>query len=408
MIDHPDTSHFAPMKKCRVAFFEPHRDLSTNPSLMCIIDAMAGLGWDIDIFMPPHSEFPPIPSGNVHRYPFPARPPIILGRMKQTWNAWIEFIRTKSLRRHGVQCAYHLVFGIDSAGIIAASGYAQNYAIPLVYLSYEIIFSDELKGEKWIKLKQNEKNACRTVDLVIVQDQHRAKLLSDEISVDLSKFELLPVAPSKRVAGASDYLRNYFKLSKEKTIVLHSGSFAKWTCAENIIQSMSTWPDDFILVIHTRYKPTTFDPFIRFIRKNRPPNVYLSAEPFSEEEYQELVASADIGLALYQPDPSSPYTGRNIENVGLSSGKFSLYMKFGLPTITTAQPVYRALLERYNFGEVLTDVAELPQALRRIRANLNRHREDAKRLFEEQLDFNLHWPRVTKRIRTLLKEECPL
>ena len=82
-------------------------------------------------------------------------------------------------------------------------------------------------------------------------------------------------------------------------------------------------------------------------------------------------------------------------------------MKFGLPTITTGQPAYRALLERYNFGEVLTDVAELPQALRRIRANLNRHREDAKRLFDEQLDFNLHWPRVKKRIRSPAERELP-
>lgn len=394
------------MGNLRAAFFEPYRDLSTNPSLMGIIASMAARGWHVDIFMPPHSEFPSMFFQNVRRRPFPARPPIKIGRMKQTCEAWIEFIGTIRARRKQTQGAYHLVFGIDSAGIIAASRSCQHNRIPLIYLSYEIFFADELKSRKWISIKQQEKNACRKVDLVIVQDLKRAELLSAENQIDISKFMLLPVAPPKSISIQSNFLRDHFQIPPEKTIVLHSGSFAKWTCAEQMLQSTYSWPKDFVLVIHTRYRPDRFDPAFRMIRKRRPPNVLLSFDPFSVEEYEKLVSSADIGLALYQMVSDSPYTQKNIQNVGLSSGKFSFYMKCGLPTITMNQPVYRALSEKYKFGEVVSDIKEIPLALKRIRANIRDYRHDAKRLFDEQLDFDLFWPQIRTRIDSLIRDDA--
>ncbi len=391
-------------RNLRVAIFEPNRDLATNPSLISIIKSMAGLGWGVDLFMPPHSEFPPISFPNIRRFPFPARPPIILGRMKPTCKAWIEFLCAQLAKRKDARCAYHIIFGIDCAGVIAASSYRHNHRIPLIYLSYEILFTDELKTKKWIKIKKKEKDACQNVDLVIAQDTKRIQLLSEENQTDISKFMLLPVAPAKGEPVRSNYLREHFDIPPEKIIVLHSGSFAEWTCANQILQSIAWWPKDFVLAIHTRYRPTRFDPALRMIRRIKPPNVFLSFDPLSIEEYERLVSSADIGLALYQPVNDSPYTQRNIQNIGLSSGKFSFYMKCGLPTITMDQPVYRALSEKYKFGEVVSDIQEIPIALKRIRANISDYRLDAKRLFDEQLDFDLFWPQIRARIESLVAE----
>jgi hypothetical protein len=405
--------HFAPtgsesMVNHRAAFFEPYRDLPTNPSLMGIIGSLADVGWNVDIFMPPYSGLPHIPGQNIRRRPFPARPPIVLGRMQHTCQAWIEFIGTLLARRKHAQGAYHLVFGVDSAGIIAAARYCEHNSTPLIYLSYEIFFTDELKTRKWLKIKQEEKHACQKADLVIIQDTKRAELLSVENQVDISKFMLLPVAPRQSECIQSNFLREHFHIPPEKTIVLHSGSFAEWTCAEQLLRSASSWPADFVLVIHTSYRPAHFDPWVRAVWKARLPNVYLSSYPFAAEEYEKLVSSADIGLALYQPVNGSPFTQKNIENVGLSSGKFSFYMKCGLPTITMSQPVYRALSEKYKFGEVISDIGDIPLALKRIQADPIIYRHDAKRLFDEQLDFDLFWPPIRVRIENLITDYAPI
>lgn len=395
------------MTTLRAAFFEPNRDLATNPSLMGTIAAMVQSGWEVDLFMPPHAEFPHVSFPNIRRHPFPGRPPILPSRIKQTCKAWIEFLPTIMPMRKGARCGYHIVFGIDCAGIIAASDYCRDLGVPLIYLSYEILFTDELKTRRWKRIKEKEIAACQRVDCVVVQDAKRAQLLSEENRIDASKFILLPVAPSKKSTTRSNWLREHLGIPPEKSIVLHSGSLAEWTGAEELLRSVTSWPENFVLVIHTRYRPTRFDPFLRTIGNKRASNVFLSSDPLTMEEYDKLVSSADIGLALYRPGGNSPFTQKNLEYVGLSSGKFSFYMKHGLPTVTMDQPIYKTLSGDYQFGEVITDFQNLPAALLGIQANYEYCRHEAKRLFAERLDFDTFWPAIETRIDALLSGFLP-
>ena len=300
--------------------------------------------------------------------------------------------------------AYDLIIGIDSSGIISAYEYAKRYDVPLVYLSFEISFRDELSSKAKLEEKEKERLASQFANLVIIQDKWRARLLSDENGLQLEKFEYMPVSPASSPSiRASDYLRKRFNIPKGQTIVLHSGTFAAWTCADELIENVATWPEGFLLIVHTRYIPGKNDKYIQTVRKAKLSNVVLSTEPLPADDYEQLVASADIGLVFYKPEPLSPFGRKNLQIIGLSSGKFSFYMKYGLPVISIGQQSYQELLKAYAFGENVSSFSEMPAALMRVRTNYDQHQTEARRLFSEKLDFDIHWPRLEARLLEVLR-----
>jgi len=69
-----------------------------------------------------------------------------------------------------------------------------------------------------------------------------------------------------------------------------------------------------------------------------------------------------------------------MQEIGLSSGKFSMYMMLGLPTIVTACKTYNELIKKYKFGAVIEDVKELKSVVGGEYA-----KEDVERLYNEVL-----------------------
>jgi len=386
----------------RIAIFEPHPDFATNPSLVCLSEALTRSGARVDVMMPDNGNYPPVDS-RLTRYPYPRNCQLWFGGIRATLRGWrerAELLRTAFLFASG---AYDLILGIDNDGIINGYKYAKRFDVPLIYLSLEISFRDELLAIVEIKEKELECTASQFADLVIIQDQWRAKLLADENGLSPEKFEYLPVSPrGSQLVKESDYLRRRFNISENQTIVLHSGSFADWTYADELLDNVSTWPEGFVLVVHTRYKPGNTDKYVQAIQEAKLPNVFLSVEPLPQNEYEQLVASANIGLVLYKP-MAYRYALKNIQTIGFSSGKFSVYMKYGLPIISIGQQTYTQLLAGYAFGENLTSFQEIPAALQRVRAKYAHHQAEAQRLFYEKLDFDIHWPRLTARILEVLR-----
>ena len=87
--------------------------------------------------------------------------------------------------------------------------------------------------------------------------------------------------------------------------MLHSGGFGDETYARELLESAAAWPADFVLVIHTKYRPGRRDTYLDMAREAALPNVILSTEPLPPEEYERMVASADLGLVLYKTIPGS-------------------------------------------------------------------------------------------------------
>jgi hypothetical protein len=62
------------------------------------------------------------------------------------------------------------------------------------------------------------------------------------------------------------------------------------------------------------------------------------------------------------------------------------------------------LLEDYVFGLNISSFEQMPEALVQIRSHHAHFSGEAKRLFQERLDFNLHWPKLLDRLCTILEK----
>jgi hypothetical protein len=305
---------------------------------------------------------------------------------------------SRRIRRGG----YDIIFAVNSEGLIKAARYSTSRKTALVYLSFEIFFRDELLTDADRIEKNEEIVASQRADLIVVQDDLRADLLCTENRLDRENVEILPVAPSGYAESLkSDFLRSMFGIEEDQTIVLHAGSFADWTCAEELIESLEAWPKEFVLVIHTRYHPGREDRYIQKLQNLMNDQVYLSTKPLPADAYEKLIASADIGLVLYKSVPGSKYLQKNIENIGLASGKFAYYMKYGIPVISIGQAYYDDLLTKYGYGYNLQSMDELPGHLAKLRAAYSSFGNEAQRLYADKLNFDIHWQRLYTRLKRM-------
>lgn len=392
----------ATWKNRYIAIIDASPTISTNPCIVAIIENLHKHGCDIDVFKPFSRRFPDLKYVSKQR-PFPVPFHFWDGNLRRTlrnWQATALNSRFLSRRKNG----YDLIFGVNSRGLIAAREFITDQNTPIVYLNFEIFFRDELISKADIEEKDRECHVSREAALILVQDKNRAELLAKENGLTTERFYFMPVAPSGKIIEKNGQeVRQHIGLSNNEMLVIHSGSFAEWTYASDLLESLNAWPDGIHLLIHTRQRPWRHDPYYQALVNEKHSNLAVSTVPLESQQYERIVASADIGLVLYKPSPPSKFTQKNIEHIGLSSGKFAYYMKYGLPVISVRQATYETLLRKYNFGVNLQSFDEIGDALYRIRNDYEHYSAEAKRLFRELLDFDLYWPELERKLLELLQ-----
>ncbi|NTU70038.1 hypothetical protein HGB13_04455 [bacterium] len=216
----------------------------------------------------------------------------------------------------------------------------------------------------------------------------------------------IPIAPKvTNITQKTEYLREKLKIDKNKIIVLNSGSFKYFTCADEIMNTLDGWPKEYMLVVHTYYPISSEDKYINRLKKYKSSNIRINEGDLSTDEYNVMVRSADIGIALYQGDDkldNNIYNGKNIKMMGLSSGKLSMYASNALPIICSGNEVMKQLIAEYELGEYINSVSELPASLLNIMKKKEVYSKESRRFFEEYLAFELHWPKVKEKIITIL------
>jgi glycosyltransferase involved in cell wall biosynthesis len=107
----------------------------------------------------------------------------------------------------------------------------------------------------------------------------------------------------------------------------------------------------------------------------------------------EVLASADIGLALY-----GSVGGPNTTEVGLASGKLCHFLQVGVPVIVSDFPVLREFVTRHRVGVPLSDLDHLPQAIATIMADYEGYCRRAAETFTRELAFQNHFQGVLDRL----------
>lgn len=333
-----------------VVFIHPGGNFWNNPQLSAIIEILLEQGKSVAV-VAQEGPFLQAPfSSKMEVVLLPKLVTRLLLRLHVAPWGWLLF-RTSRLAR-GLARRSEQVVAIDADGIALASRFFNN-GRELGFISYELFFEEEIGAS----LKRTERQALLNCSWFAAADSVRADELAAENRLPRERVITAPVA--HRMQDIDRALEARARVETRERRVLHVGSTETWTRLDEVTETVSTWPDDWQLVIHDRYgRPQYHDMTVASRRIE-----------FSDETYErnsdliELVSRADVGLALYA-ETRGPYAGRNIRHVGLSSGKALTYLRFGTAVLTTDRGPLGQLLEREEVGWVVSSVSEIPAVLR--------------------------------------------
>jgi glycosyltransferase involved in cell wall biosynthesis len=277
---------------------------------------------------------------------------------------------------------YLIIIGIDRDGIILASETSHFLKTSCGLISYEIFFQNETSEE----FKRVEKISCRDIKFAICQDSVRSYHLSTENDIPLEKIINIPVAGRGTKKGEkTKYIHNALNIPNGKKIALYAGSIYEWAMIKELIQSVSNWPDNWVLVLHDRYgaKGTLCELMKGVMNKS----IYISNEIFPRpEDLTKMIKAIDAGIALYEPKYSGMYDGNNLKYLGLASGKISTYLQHGVPVIMNENGIISEYIQQYHAGFVVKEIQEIAQVLHKV--DQTKCKDGCYSLFSEVLDLD--------------------
>lgn len=363
----------------------PYPHLDSNPTMMLLLNCLANRKGSIDVLLCGDGGY--LKPAGVSQIKYIYKPKkffpylgmskkrIILNHFKYSFT----YLNARLSKK------YSVIIGVDPSGIILADIINRYVKVPMIYISFEIMFNKELYGNKEKEFKKRELAASRMASLILIQDKERANALGKENSLSSENMVLVPNSPALQSVPQSGFLRETLSIPSDKKIVLYCGQLASY-CSPVVIKAMVTqWPDKYILVIHMRQTPRVemLNPFLELVQEGR---VFISNEPLPNREMTKMIASADYGLAVYHPCSDGWTTGKNIFHMGFSSGKVAHYAMCGLPVIASPLPVFQREFKNYDCGRTYNDPAETGAILTMLDKDYSFHSRESKRFYEERLD----------------------
>ena len=148
----------------------------------------------------------------------------------------------------------------------------------------------------------------------------------------------------------------------------------------------SNWSNSWHLVIHGFSTPEYLDKMSQAIKSH---DVTVSSKLVSMNELSDLVASSDIGLALYPNSNTNMYE--------MTSGKIGQYFRCGIPVIANDFPNLVDVVEASNAGVCVPGLEAVPGAIDTILQNYEVFKENAFKAYPELYDFDLAFePGITR------------
>ena len=390
----------------RILIIYPYSSLDTNPTMTFLIESLAARKVRVDVlagqretFATPESFLIPQSFGETVQLEFlpydfffrwwsplkglPLRiaSRFVFSRPDSNYSLRFDHAVLKYLQAR----RYSVIVGVDPHGIILADALNRWANKPLVYMSFEILFSDDVDNDRDAELMRLERAACQRSSLVLMQDDERAQAFCRETSFPHERVFTVPVAPPPQPIGKSDFLRKNLKIPPDKRIVLYCGNLQSWASRDELAELVSYWPDEYCLVIHNRSNvQRTLQRFLD--RLTQTGKIFISADPVGRKEMGALVSSADFGLAPYKPVPGDLWTGNNLYHLGFASGKVSYYALCGLPILARPLPVFEREFSRYKCGKIYYRLSESGDLLEEMRRDYENYSMESKRFYDERLN----------------------
>jgi len=147
-----------------ILLVHPEGNINNNPNLFAIVELLCDDGYHVDLLVKKNPTIDQSPYiKNLRRFFFD--------------DENIDDVERLDKKK------YSLIIGIDT-GIVIAAKIARKLKIPYCYISYEIMFADEIGTEK----KNDEIADCKDISFAICQDPVRSYFLSIENNISINKI----------------------------------------------------------------------------------------------------------------------------------------------------------------------------------------------------------------------------
>jgi glycosyltransferase involved in cell wall biosynthesis len=210
----------------------------------------------------------------------------------------------------------------------------------------------------------------------------------------------LPLSSAGPGAPGTQRLRDRLLIPEEMKVAIAIGSVEGWSMTGRILKSVAGWPEDWALIVHERYGRTRerLRSELAQVGHLVGRRIFLSdAAPEMVDDMGSVLAGVTVGLAFYEPDYRGTYTGKNLEHLGMASGKISTYLRYGVPVILNDIGLYPGEVRRFGFGQVVESPEQIAGRLEYC--SDERCGGSARSYFLEKLDFNVHAQGVWSRLR---------
>ena len=379
----------------RILIIHPEGNSYNNPTMKAIIDMFVSRGMLVTIF---HQQtIAPMPKNTSVEY--------------VKWSKAWGWVRSQLLRKGTITIInalfyfekfrfsdpFDLIVGVDREGLMQASYLANTWKSPYIFISFEIMVEQETST----RFKNLERKASKKVAHWVVQDAERANILAHENGLSMSNCIFVPLGSKGKGVLSKRRLRDYLEIDTCKNVAILMGSMSSWSMTPEIIESLRNWPDSWCLILNERYgnKDDFLKKQLSTVSDLIGKKLFIatgSAEKVDEMAY--TLSGVDLGLAFYKPIYSSPFTGENLQSLGLASGKISTYLRYGIPVIMNEIGLYSSLARRHKFGLVIDDPRDLPTKL--IGFNSTTYSQEARHFFAEHLDFALYEEQLWSAFKT--------
>lgn len=373
-----------------IAIVSPKIDTFSNPTLTILIEKLIERNFKILFFGYEQMFTPPKIINKINFYSLPFN----FYEFKSNFNSVVKLIGQYYYlyRLLKIENKVSTLICIDPMGLVIAGRIRKFIRLKIVYFSFEIFFEDEFYVQRKKILKTLEMKYSEKAGLVIIQDSRREKLLRSVNNFNgRTEFIHIPVSPKpEEIIPNNKSIYKKLNIPEGKTIAVYSGTLQGWSGVSELLDLFpEKWNTDYWLVIHSHHMDIENNEIkekLKFLNEKNC-NISFHNEPFYDyKDYINFLSECHIGIAMYFPNNIDIFAGKNIQEIGLSSGKFSTYMMIGLPTITTANSLYPELNLQYGFGETIKEIPELPGALVKIKNDYNNKVKGCKSLYENVLN----------------------
>ena len=295
---------------------------------------------------------------------------------------------------------YYCLIGIEKKGLIWAGILSETYRCPLIYFSLELYIEDNSVIDRVYHFLGAERRYHKLAVATIIQDEPRANVLLKSNGVEQSNVLYFPVsAKGNIVREKSKYLQNKLSIDDNTKIVLYFGGINKDRFMTQIIKMAKKLDDGVVLVIHGVGQKSHLD-YLQSIADRK--KVIFSFEFIAENEIEDLISSAHIGIALYKT------TNANDRLVAFSSSKMAYYTQCGVPMIAFDTESFRELIDSYRCVEVINTVNEIPGKVRKILENYDSYRQQAYCAYESFYNLDKNFSKLINELELIVNDMQPV